>query len=337
MQKSRNMLLRLMILALIASLSLPALALAKTKQPEPTPAPVKITLMATGRVNGHIIDWDYKFPRTAEFGLAKISTLVKEQRQRNSYNILLDTGNMFSGSALTDCFATIPSKLPNPMVAMYNSLGYDAVVLGQGELVYGTDYLTKAMEKANFSLLSANVHTPDKILPTLKPYIIKEINVSKDKKKDIIRIGIIGTSTINPTAPETTQLKLTDPTAATDALIKKIGNTVDALIIVKNEGLQIEGINAITRAKINIAAAPPGKFGSSLSKTELTFEKIGKKWFLYQGETAHIYAVTAQADKTMSDAAWPYHDAALQHLKAVEDQKAAQNQQKPAEQPQVAK
>ncbi|MBP2638998.1 MAG: hypothetical protein H6Q72_4905, partial [Firmicutes bacterium] len=33
--------------------------------------------------------------------------------------------------------------------------------------------------------------------------------------------------------------------------------------------------------------------------------------------TTSIPAVTAPADKTMSDAAWPYHDATLQHLEAT--------------------
>ena len=317
MQKSCKSLLRLVALALIVIWCLPALALAKTKQPELPPAPVKVTLMATARVNGHIIDWDYKFPRTAEFGLVKVASLIKEQRQSNPYTILVDGGNMLSGSAMTDYFATTPSKLPNPMFAMYNNLGYDAVVLGQGELAYGSAYLAKTLPLAHFPLLSANARISSKPLSAIKPYIIKELNVGKDKKKEIIRIGIIGASTVQPDTPESTDLKFTDQQAAIEAITKKIGNKVDAIIIIKNEGLEVNGIAAATHGKFGITAATPGKFGSSISKTDLTFEKIGKNWFLAHADTTSIYAVTAPADKIMSDTAWPYHDATLQHLEAI--------------------
>jgi len=318
LQKSCKSLLRLAALALIVILCLPVLALAKAKQPELPPAPVKVTLLATARVNGHIIDWDYKFPRVAEFGLVRVPSLVREQRQSNPYTILVDGGNMLSGSALTDYFATTPSKLPNPMFAMYNYLGYDAVVLGTGELAYGPAYLTKTLPLARFPLLSANAQTSDKALAAIKPYIIKEINVGKDKKKEIIRIGIIGASSISPDATAGyAGLKFTDPEPAIDAVTQKIGNKVDAIIVVKNDGLQVNGIDAATHAKFSVTAATPGKFGSSLSKTDLTFEKIGKKWFLTHTDTANNYMTVTKTDKNMSDAAWPYHDATLQHLEAT--------------------
>ena len=317
MQKSCKSLLRLVALALIVIWCLPALALAKTKQPELPQPPVKITLLATARMNGHIIDWNYKLPRTGDFGLVKVSTLIKEQRQSNPYTILVDGGNMLSGSPLTDYFATTPSKLPNPMISMYNYLVYDAVVLGEGELAYGSDYLAKVLPLARFPLLSANAHTPDKALSAIAPYTIKEINVGKDKKKEVIRIGIIGATSVSPAA-EYANLKFTDPTAATEAVIKKIGNKVDAFIIIDNNGLHVSGITAATYGKADIVAATPGKFGSSISKTDLTFEKIGKKWFLRNTDTNNVYAVTAKADKAMSDAAWPYHDVTLQHLAATE-------------------
>jgi 2',3'-cyclic-nucleotide 2'-phosphodiesterase/3'-nucleotidase len=306
------------------------------KQPELPPPPAKITIMATSRVNGHIIDWDYKFPRTAEFGLVRVATLVKEQRINNGNTILIDQGSMLSGSALTDYFATVPSKLANPMITMYNVLGYDAVVLGPGELAYGPAYLSKVLPTANFPILSANAQTTGKTWPAFKPYTIKEFNVGKDKKKELIRIGIIGTSSISADAPDHPGLTFTDQTAAIENVIKKIGAQVDAIVIVKNDGIEVNGIAAATHGRFGVAAANPGKFGSSISKTDLTFEKIGKRWLLTNTETANIYAVTANADKNMSDTAWPYHDATLQHLAA--EKKAAEklkSPEQPSEQQQV--
>lgn len=306
MQKSCKQLLRLAALALAVIWCLPTITQAAPKQPAAPPAPVKVTVLATSGLNGHIINWDYDLPGSADFGLVKISSLVKKERQSNPYTLLVDTGNMLSGTPLTSYFATEPSKLPTPMIAMYNYLGYDALVLGEGEFAYGTDYLGKALALARFPALAANVSSSGPLEPVIKPYTIKEFEVGKDKKKEKIRIGIIGVTAANPDSnpQHYAGLKITDQTAAINATVKKLTNKVDAIVIIKNNGLEINGV----------MAAAPGKFGSSLSQTDLTFEKVGKKWLLKQTETASVYAIVAPVDKAMADAAWPYHDATLQHL-----------------------
>ena len=306
MKKYWNQLIRLAALGLAVIWCLPAVTLAAPKQPTPPPAPVKITVLATAGLNGHIIDWDYNLPKTADFGLVKIASLVKKERQANSYTLLVDGGNMLTGTPLTRLFATEPSKLPNPMIAAYNYLGYDAVVLGEGEFAYGSDFLSKALTTARFPVLSANAQRAGQLLPAVKPYTIKEFDVGKEKKKEKIRIGIIGVTTADTnTNPENyAGITFGDQAAALTATVKNLQNKVDAIIIVKNNGLEISGTTA----------AVPGKFGSSLSRTELTFEKTGKKWQLKQTETATLYSVIAPADKSMADFAWPYHDATLQYL-----------------------
>ncbi|MDF2569617.1 MAG: CycNucDiestase: 2,3-cyclic-nucleotide 2-phosphodieSPTERase [Sporomusa sp.] len=299
-------LFRFVSLAMAIIWCLPAITLAASKQPAAPPAPVKVTILATAGLNGHIINWDYNLPGSADFGLVKVSSLVKKERQTNPYTILVDAGNMLSGTPLTNYFATEPSKLPNPMIAMYNYLGYDALVLGDGEFAYGPDYLSKSLASAKFPILAANAHSSGKLATTIKPYTIKELQVGKDKKKEIIRIGIIGVTNASPDGNPQNYAGLTfnDQTAAINDAVKKLQNKVDAVVIMKNNGIEINGT----------MAAAPGKFGSSLSRTELIFEKIGKNWQVKQMDTTSIYAVIVPADKAMADAAWPYHDATLQHL-----------------------
>ncbi|QDR83332.1 bifunctional metallophosphatase/5'-nucleotidase [Sporomusa termitida] len=305
MKKHWNRLIRLAVVGLAVIWCLPTITLAAPKQPTPPPAPVKITVLATAGLYGHIIDWDYTVPKTADFGLVKIASLVKKERQANSHTLLVDGGNMLTGTPLTSLFASEPSKLPNPMIAAYNYLGYDAVVLGEGEFAYGSDFLSQALATARFPVLSANVHRPGQRLPTVKPYTIKEFEVGKEKKKEKIRIGIIGLTTADTTTNPENYAGITfdDQTAALNATVKKLQNKVDAVIVVKNNGLEISGT----------AVAAPGKYGSSLSRIELTFEKTGKKWQLQHTETSTLYSVIAPADKSMADFAWPYHDATLQH------------------------
>ncbi len=307
MYKFHKQLLRLAALALTVIWCLPSMALAKPKQPAAPPAPVKVTVLATAGVNGQILNWDYQFPRTAEFGLVRIASLVKKERQSNPYTLLVDGGNMLSGSVLTNYFAQETSKLPTPMITMYNALGYDALTLGEGEFDYGPAYLSKALKLAKFPVLAANTNNAAKNWSMIKPYTIKEFDVGKEKKKkEIIRIGIIGVAAISNDTDLQNHggLFFTDENAAIAATTKKIQKQVDAIVVVRNNGLEVNGV----------AAASPGKFGSSLSKTDLTFEKIGKKWVVTQTDTASIFSVIAPPDKAMTDAAWPYHDATLQHL-----------------------
>lgn len=306
MQKIYKQLFWLTALTLAVVVCLPGLtADARKKQPATPPAPVKVTVLATAGLKGHIINWDYNIPQTAELGLVKISSMIKRERQNNSNTLLLDGGNMLSGTPLTNYFVTEPSKLPNPMVTMYNYLGYDAVVLGEGELAYGADYLSASLATARFPVLAANAHNTGKLKSVIKPFIIKEFQVNKDKKKEKIRIGIIGVTSASPEALQKYgDLTLKDQTDAIDDIAKKLRKKVDAIIVVTNNGLEIDGTVLTT----------PGEFGSSLSCTELTFEKVGKKWYLKQTETMSLPAAIAPVDKTLADLAWPYHDATLQYL-----------------------
>jgi 2',3'-cyclic-nucleotide 2'-phosphodiesterase (5'-nucleotidase family) len=307
LQKFYNQLVRLAALALAIIWCLPGMALAAPKEKAPTSlVPVKITVLATAGVNGHLMNWNYDLSRKTDFGLVRISSLVKKERQSNPNVLLVDGGNMLSGSSLTSYFASDPLPLPPPMTAMYNYLGYDAVTLGEGELAYGQAYLSKSLAIAKFPMLSANAHFSDKnnTLPAIKPYTIKEFEVSQGKKKEKLRIAIIGGSTISPYANQVDGLTFTDRDKAINDIVKKIQKKVDAVIIVKNDGLTVNGITAVE----------PGKLGSSISKTEITFVKAKKQWVAVQSETSSLLTLTAAPDKGMEDAIWPYHDATLQYL-----------------------
>ena len=252
------------------------------------------------------MNWNYDLSQKTDFGLVRISSMVKKERQTNSNVLLVDGGNMLSGSSLTSYFASEPLPLPPPMAAMYNYLGYDAVTLGEGELAYGQAYLDKSLSIAKFPMLSANARVSDKnkTLSAIKPYTIKEFEVSQGKKKEKLRIAIVGGSTISPYANQIDGLTFTDRDKAINDTVKKIQKKVDAVIIVKNDGLTVNGITA----------AEPGKLGSSISKTEITFVKAKKQWVAVQSETSSILTLTAAPDRGMEDAIWPYHDATLQYL-----------------------
>lgn len=131
-------------------------------------------------------------------------------------------------------------------------------MLGQGELAYGSAYLAKTLPLAHFPYY--NARTSSKPLSAIKPYIIKELNVGKDKKKRNNPHWHYWGINCQSRYPESTDLKFTDQQAAIEAITKNWQQVIDAIIVIKNDGLEVNGITAATHGKFGITAATPGKF-----------------------------------------------------------------------------
>ena len=126
--------------------------------------------------------------KDSEIGLAYIANYVEGFRNRNPKGtILLAGGDMFQGSALSNYYQG------RSTLEIMNTMGFDAMVLGNHEFDWGLDVVTgyfdgnTANGEASFPLLGANVFyqgTTD-IVDHIDPYTIIE--------RDGIKIGIIGT------------------------------------------------------------------------------------------------------------------------------------------------
>src|SRR5690554_2477342 len=88
-------------------------------------------------------------------GYARLATGVNFGRSLTNKTLLLDAGNVASGSAAVEYFYGEPAG------AMLDLLGYDAVAPGPADFAYGTDYLVEAARFAeantDLKVLSANV------------------------------------------------------------------------------------------------------------------------------------------------------------------------------------
>ncbi|WP_422478878.1 5'-nucleotidase C-terminal domain-containing protein [Pleomorphochaeta sp. DL1XJH-081] len=88
-------------------------------------------------------------------GYARLATGVKFGRSLTNKTLLLDAGNVASGSAMVEKFYGEPAG------AMLDLLGYDAVAPGPADFAYGADYLIEAARFAqantDLKVLSANV------------------------------------------------------------------------------------------------------------------------------------------------------------------------------------
>ena len=126
--------------------------------------------------------------KDSEIGLAYIANYVEGFRNRNPKGtILLAGGDMFQGSALSNYYQG------RSTLEIMNTMGFDAMVLGNHEFDWGLDVVTGYFDgntengEASFPLLGANVfyQGTTNIVEHIDPYTIIE--------RDGIKIGIIGT------------------------------------------------------------------------------------------------------------------------------------------------
>ena len=103
-------------------------------------------------------------------GYTQLATLIKQERAHNpTRTLLLDGGDAIQGDAMMYYFKSsysgfasdgtplAPALQTNPMVAVLNSMNYDAFVLGNHEFNYGSAVFGGIFKQAQFPLLGANV------------------------------------------------------------------------------------------------------------------------------------------------------------------------------------
>lgn len=147
---------------------------------------VVITLLGTTDLHGNIMPVDYYANRPANRGLAKIATLIRQERAANPHALLLDCGDTIQGTPLAYYFAVQDTTKPNPTITVMNALNYDAAALGNHEFNYGLDVLWKAKREAHFPILAANLNQEYRPGSSeyFKPYLLKTV--------DGVRIAIVG-------------------------------------------------------------------------------------------------------------------------------------------------
>jgi 5'-nucleotidase/UDP-sugar diphosphatase len=114
-------------------------------------------------------------------GLAQRAALVKIAKTLYPQVLLLDAGDINTGSALSKMFSAEPD------IIAYNMMGYDAATIGSHELDGGLDRLQKQQQDGSFPFVSANVKTSEgEFLGT--PYLVKAY--------DGFTVGIFGITTL---------------------------------------------------------------------------------------------------------------------------------------------
>jgi len=83
-------------------------------------------------------------------GMAKLSSLIQQERQGEFPVFLFDAGDMFTGALSKKTGGTLVFDL-------YGQMGYDAVNLGNHEFEYGWQQLVRVLPRATYPVLNANI------------------------------------------------------------------------------------------------------------------------------------------------------------------------------------
>lgn len=151
----------------------------------PPASSVTLTLLSTTDSHGHLLPWDDLSNRPANWGLAKIATLVKRIRAASPNVLLLDCGDTIEGAPLADYAARKDFAAPNPEIAVFNAMHYDAMAVGNHEFNFGESVMWKAKSESRFPWLAANLgETYTSGVPYIRPYIIRQVAG--------VRVAIVG-------------------------------------------------------------------------------------------------------------------------------------------------
>jgi len=115
-----------------------------------------VTIIHTANIYGNVLPFNY-FTNTYEpKGLVQIYSYVAQLRQKSSDLLLVDTGNLLYGSPFGDYFLENDAS-ENPVVTLFNQIGYDVFVPGTFELTLESEKFEKNLKSLKTYVLASNL------------------------------------------------------------------------------------------------------------------------------------------------------------------------------------
>ena len=158
-------------------------------------------------------------------GIAHLATLIDEFRETEANVFLFDAGDIFTGAL---------AKLTRGEVSfeLMNTMGYDAMTIGNHEFEYGWQELARQKSRVPFPVLGANLFYKDTDIQFAQPYSIIE--------RDGIRVGVIGVlgqdaaTALNP--PNIAGLEVRAPKTVVPEYVKLLRPDVDLIVLLTHQG-----------------------------------------------------------------------------------------------------
>lgn len=168
--------------------------------------------------------------------------------------ILVDAGNVFGSGSVQDKF-----KAETALQAM-NIIGYDALNVGDRELLYGLDFLREQSTHLRYPLLSANLVNNASREPQFKPHVIKEFPG--------LRVALLGLSAgLMQSGPKAPGLTAANPAETVKKYVEELGSRADLIVLLADVGYQgaaelarqVKGVDLIIASRDGQYIHAPGK------------------------------------------------------------------------------
>ncbi len=291
-----------------------------------------LTVLATSDLHGRIYPYDYAIDsEDADAGLAKVATIVKNERAANNNLVLMDLGDTVQDNS-AELFNNDPV---HPMIKGLNLLGYDTWTIGNHEFNFEKDFLDNNIATFEGAVLAANIRKTSDDDYFVKPYTILE--------RDGIRVAVVGLlpphiDTWEAAAPEHFDgLYFTgtveEAKKAVDALEGKYDVLVGAFHLGQDGEHGYEGAAAVAEAcpefdvifmghahskvsdaEVNgVKLVEPGAYGWAVSKAEITL----KSGDVTGVTTSNIEVSSIEADQEMLDTFKYVHDKSIEDANTV--------------------
>jgi 2',3'-cyclic-nucleotide 2'-phosphodiesterase (5'-nucleotidase family) len=177
---------------------------------------------------------------------------VNDLKESEKGVLILDSGDFLFKRYLnpvSDNELKVIGEKAHVVIESLNLMGYDAVGIGEDDLILGKEFLLETSKKANFPFISSNLLDEASGKPLFQPSLIKETHG--------LRIGIFGLFSPEffkgPSDPRRKGLSIQSPIETAQAVVKELRRKTDLIILLSHLGYAkdielaqtVEGINII--------------------------------------------------------------------------------------------
>ncbi|MCX7838443.1 MAG: bifunctional metallophosphatase/5'-nucleotidase [Anaerolineae bacterium] len=280
--------------------------------PTPTPSgPLTVTILHTNDMHGYLEGQILKMSDgvTFEFGGLPhvMGTIARLKQEAQGPVLLFDTGDLWVGT-----FASNRDQ-GKTIIAAMNSIGYDAMTLGNHDFDQGVAVTQARAREAKFPILIANIveASSGKVPAWAKAYIVKEI---EGVRFGIIGVGYTRTPSISSKVKELQAFKFVDELEALKQILPEVKRQADVIIVLSHAGFDADqriaealpDINVIVGGHTHTELRMPKVIGNTIivqagSKAQnvgrlaLTIDRATKKITDYTKSNLLIAAVSNKA------------------------------------------
>ncbi|WDV45351.1 5'-nucleotidase C-terminal domain-containing protein [Clostridiaceae bacterium M8S5] len=294
-----------------------------------------VTILQTADLHGRIYAYNYATDSVdSDAGLAKIKTLVKQEREKDPNALLIDCGD-----TIQDNSASLFHDLPvHPMIEVMNDMKYDVWAIGNHEFNFGLDIVEKNIKGFKGAVLSANIYKEGTNKRYIDAYKIFEV--------DGVRVAVIGM--VPPYVPvweastpsHFKGLEFKPVLEETKKVIKELEGKYDVLVGAYHIGPDgehgYEGVREVAQAcpefdailaghahsavneEVNgVRIVEPKKYGWALAKVQVKLNKENDKWVVKEvtGENLETYKI--KEDETILKDYKNVHDKSIEDANKV--------------------